>query len=133
MPTKARVWWRLALVCVVLAVGCSSGEDPSKRVQRDTPADTDEADDPNADPLGEILEPNSPLLVGVETLTANTHCDGTPVGDAKVVAKFATSGDPIVVRGMVKGRSRVDINIYPLKSTYEGNGVELIRNALFYQ
>lgn len=88
---------------------------------------------PNPDPIGEILEPNSPLMVGVEVLTVNTHCDGKPLGEAKTVATFAKSGDPIVVRGTVKGRSRVDINLFPLKTTYEGNGLELIRNALFYQ
>jgi len=88
---------------------------------------------PNTAPLGEIVEPNSPLMAGVEVLSTTTHCDGKPLWDAKVVAKFETSGDPVVVRGMVKGRSRVDINIYPLKSGYAGNGIELIRNALFYQ
>jgi hypothetical protein len=88
---------------------------------------------PNKDALGEIFEPSSPLMLGVQSLTSSTHCDGKPLGDAKVVANFATSGDPIVVRGTVKGRSRVDLNVYPTKNSYEGDVLKLLLNALFYQ
>jgi hypothetical protein len=88
---------------------------------------------PNEDTLGEVLEPNSPLMVDIQSVMTSTHCDGQPAGDAKAVAKFATSGDPIIVRGTVKGRSRVDINIYPGNSLGQGNNLQLVRNALLYQ
>lgn len=88
---------------------------------------------PNSDALGEVLEPNSPLMVDVQAATSVTHCDGKPADGAKVVAKFATSLDPLIVRGTVKGRSRVDINIYPPTSLGQENGLQLVRNALLYQ
>lgn len=86
---------------------------------------------PNPDPMV-IIESNSPLMVDVTELTVELHCDGDPVSGAKVVASLSTSGDPLVVRGMVNGRGRVDVNFFPSPGVWTGDGAALLRNALLY-
>ena len=92
-----------------------------------------------ADSLGQILEQNSPLVVGVNKLTA-TACyrsTGGAVNGGVVVAQWA-SGRPLIVRGVVKGRNRVDLNFYPPSGDvrndfWVGDGANIMRNALLYR
>lgn len=94
-----------------------------------------------SDSLGQINEPNSPLMLGVSKLSATSayRSSGGPINGATVVAQWA-SGKPLIVRGVVKGRNRVDLNMYPPSDTalpgagfWTGNGAEIIRNALLFQ
>jgi hypothetical protein len=84
---------------------------------------------PNGDDATVALEPSSPLLVGVPAFTPFAHCDGAPVAGATVVLGYASTGDPVAVRGLVGGRKRVDLNYMPSGTL----GIELIANALRYQ
>lgn len=49
------------------------------------------------------------------------------------------NGSPLVVRGVVKGRKRVDVNFLPFPSgsaqtqSWTGDGIALLRNALLYR
>jgi hypothetical protein len=91
------------------------------------------------DSLGMVSEPNSMLMTGVTTLAAATayRCPATPVAGAVMVAQWG-SGDWLVVRGMVNGRNRVDLNLFPPSGTaspgfWTGNGAQLMANALLFQ
>lgn len=93
----------------------------------------------NPDSLGPVNEPLSPLMDGVENLSvegafANT---GTAMNGGTIVAGWA-SGLPLVVRGVIKERNRVDLNFYPVSSdampiSWKGDGAMLLRNALLFQ
>jgi hypothetical protein len=92
------------------------------------------------DSLGTVAEPDSPLMKGVSTLQAQQAIRGTvtPLPSSVVVAQWA-SGTPLVVRGTVQNRNRVDLNLFPGSKgsldSYDGwtgNGTQLIRNALLY-
>ncbi len=95
-------------------------------------------DQPN-DSLGQILEPNSPLVAGVSKLSAQAayRSSGGPINGGVVVAQWA-SGKPLIVRGVVKGRNRADVNMYPPSSKsradfWSGDGTRIMRNALLYR
>jgi hypothetical protein len=82
--------------------------------------------------IGTVVEPTSPLMAGVQTLTwAGSSEATTLVNGGVAVAKWKVSGNPLVVRGVVKGRNRADLNFF-LPGT-PGDGALLIRNALLYQ
>lgn len=86
------------------------------------------------DALGNIAEPNSPLMTGVTTLNAMQayRSPGGPINGGVVVASWG-NGAPLVVRGVVKGRNRVDLNFFPPPTYVTGNHAELVRNALLFQ
>jgi hypothetical protein len=101
--------------------------------------DTQAQEEPS-DSLGTILEPNSPLVQGVAALNATSayRSSGGVINGGIVVAQWA-SGKPLIVRGVVKGRNRVDLNFYPPSDAaapgtgfWTGNGAEIIRNALLF-
>ncbi len=97
-----------------------------------------QADD--AEPANYVAaEVGSPLLVGVTNFAAGTGYKsiGALVNGAIVVAKWGTTGKPLLVRGVVKGRNRVDLNMYPPSATvyagaWTGDGANLMRNALLF-
>jgi hypothetical protein len=86
------------------------------------------------DKLGTIFEPQSPLMTGVNALDAPSayRSPGGAINGAIVVASWQ-SGVPLVVRGVVKNRNRVDLNFYPPPMFWTGNGIELVRNALLFE
>ena len=91
------------------------------------------------DTLGVISEPQSPLMTGVTKLSATAAFKsiGAAVNGGVVVAKW-TGGKPLVVRGVVKGRNRADLNFYPPSSAsrtdfWTGDGTTLMKNALLYR
>jgi hypothetical protein len=92
------------------------------------------------DNLGFVAEPASPLMMGVTQLSAPSayRCTGPVANGGIVVAFWATGGNPLVVRGVVQGRNRVDLNFYPpsnavTSSFWSGDGAQLMRNALLFQ
>ena len=93
---------------------------------------------PNGDSLGSVLEPNSPLMVNVNSFSvqwANLN-PGSTVNGGVIVAKYA-SGPPLVVRGSKNGRNMVALNFWPpsLDATgkaWVGNGTALMLNAVLY-
>jgi hypothetical protein len=94
-----------------------------------------------SDSLGEVLEPKSPLLAGVASLTATQAARSTgPVisGRGAVVARWLGGGkEPLVVRGARGNRTLVELNFYPpsskaLPGLWVGDGAALLRNALKY-
>jgi hypothetical protein len=88
---------------------------------------------PNADTLGEVHEPQNPVLVGVTDIPTIAHCAGAPAPGATVVASMASSGDPLIVRGSVDGRQRVDLNLIPIGAGWNGDVKRLVQNAMQYQ
>ena len=93
--------------------------------------------------LGTILDPASPLLADVSTLSATVayRSQGSVIrGEA--VAEWS-DGRPLIVRGTVidaggASRNRVDLNLYPPSSDvganfWIGDGTEIVRNALLYK
>ncbi|MEO7328454.1 MAG: hypothetical protein ABI193_07750 [Minicystis sp.] len=92
-----------------------------------------------ADSLGQIFEPNSPLVAGVSTLSCpfSARCFVTPVPGATVVAQWG-AGLPLIARGVVKGRKRVDLNLFPPSNDlgmdfWIGDGANILKNALLYK
>ena len=54
-----------------------------------------------------------------------------------MVARW-NDGTPLVVRGMVKGRNRADLNLWPVLSTavnygLTGDAITLVKNSLLYR
>ena len=91
------------------------------------------------DSLGAINEPQSPLVQGVKNLTARFAIQDTAklANGAVVVADWA-SGNPLIVRGVVNGRKRVDLNFFPpsndvVVTSWVGDGAILMKNALLYR
>jgi len=93
------------------------------------------------DGLGAIAEPQSPLLAGVARLStdAANRSTGALINGAIVVASYQ-NGRPLVVRGVVKGRNRADVNLLPVQNKpnnaglfWTGDGAALLRNALLYK
>ena len=90
------------------------------------------------DALGALVEPQSPLLVGVSNLSARStwHSAGAVINGGIVVASWM-SGAPLVVRGTKAGRPLVALNMYPVSAAmasigWTGDGAALMRNALLY-
>ena len=93
----------------------------------------------NAASLGQVSEPNSPLMAGVNTLSAAGARRGPgPVVNNGVVVAYWNDNTPMIIRGVVQGRSRVDLNIYPVSSavlgtSWTGDGTAIFKNALLYR
>ena len=92
-----------------------------------------------SDMLGQVLEPQSPLMAGVSSITASFAVRGTGavLNGGVVVAQWASNGRPLVVRGTKAGRPLVAVNMYACSAAvrtglWVGNGAELLRNALVY-
>ena len=94
-----------------------------------------------SDSLGDVLEPQSPLMAGVASLAA-THAyrSTAPViaGRGVVVARWGGGGrEPLVLRGQRGNRTLVELNFLPVSSNFfsawwTGDGALLLRNALKY-
>jgi hypothetical protein len=91
------------------------------------------------DSLGDVLEPQSPLMYGVTSLSASiAYRSNAPVvaGRAVVVARWG-GGEPLVLRGMRGQRTLVELNFWPVSSSknanwWLGDGAALLRNGLKY-
>ena len=90
------------------------------------------------DSLGTVFEPGSPLVSGVNDLSAEfpARCLVSPTGGSVTVAAWNV-GLPLVVRGVVQGRNRVDLNLFPVSndaviSLWVGDGAEILKNALLF-
>ena len=86
-----------------------------------------------------FLEPGSPLLAGVESLTAGSafRSNGGPINGGISVAAWG-SGAPLIVRGARNGRAFAALNMYPPSADVRsdlwiGSGAEILRNALLFQ
>jgi hypothetical protein len=88
-----------------------------------------------------VLEPQSPLMVGVASLSAIEawHSTAPPIaGLAVVVARWQGGGqEPLVLRGMRGERTLVELNLHPPSSSaysqgWTGDGAKLMRNTLKY-
>ena len=93
------------------------------------------------DTLGDVLEPDSPLMAGVASLAASlAYRSQAPVivGSGVVVARWRGGGkEPLIVRGTRGNRALVELNLYPPSSNigwwaWTGDGAALMRNALKY-
>jgi hypothetical protein len=91
-----------------------------------------------ADSLGTVADPASPLVAGVTSFTAAQALAGTgsPVNGGTTVAYWGR-GLSLIVAGVIQGRNRVDLNMYPPSAAVQqggwvGNGAALMRNALLY-
>ena len=94
-----------------------------------------------SDSLGDVLEPQSPLMTGVASLAATDAYRSTaPVvaGRGVVVARWRGGGrEPLVLRGRRGNRTLVELNFHPMSSNFfsswwTGDGALLLRNALKY-
>ena len=90
------------------------------------------------DSLGTVSEPASPLMNGVVSLSSETtvRCLGQPANGGVVVAAWG-NGVPLIVRGTIQGRNRVDLNLFPISGNvipqyWSGNGGEIMKNALLF-
>ena len=92
-----------------------------------------------SDALGSVLEPTSPLMAGVASLSATQafRCTAPPIaGRAAVVAQWGAGGrEPLVLRGKRDERTLVELNLYPPSSGVDsgfwtGDGALLLRNGL---
>ena len=95
----------------------------------------------DSDALGDVLEPGSPLMAGVASLSAvQAYRSTAPVvgGRGVVVARWrGGGGEPLVVRGARGSRTLVELNFYPPSDQarsgfWTGDGTALLRNALKY-
>ena len=91
--------------------------------------------------LGVIDEPQSPLVAGVVSLSAATAMRnvGRTINGAIPVAHWSdNSSTPLILRGTVKGRARVDVNLDPRSNdcnpgSWIGDGTTILKNALLYK
>jgi hypothetical protein len=81
--------------------------------------------------LGTVAEPGSALMTGVSSVGAGGYCTNGSVVNGGVVVASWIGGDPMIVRGNVMGRNRVDLNMYLTPLT--GDAVTVVKNALLYQ
>jgi hypothetical protein len=90
--------------------------------------------------LGELLEPQSPLLSGVNSISALLAHRSTArvINGGVVVAQWGGGEqEPLVVRGVRGNRTLVELNFFPASSSvnpdlWTGDGAALMRNALKY-
>lgn len=131
---------RFAGLTCSLAGPCAVGCNPGGKKYGVIPLSSPMGDSGAPDALGEVLEPDSPLVQEVSTWSVSTpirFSGATLAPTSAVVAEWA-SGAPLIVRGVVDGRARVDLNLFPPSDdtdpTYgwDGDGVALLKNALLY-
>ena len=92
----------------------------------------------NSDSLGDLLEPQSPLLTGVTSFSASQSYRSTaPIvsGRGVVVARWRGGMQPLLLRGARGNRTLVELNFAPASSRaysqlWTGDGAALMRNAL---
>jgi hypothetical protein len=95
-------------------------------------------DDQNYNTLGTLVEPQSPLLIGVTSLSSSFYrSTGAVINDGTVVARWNSPSYPLVVKKSRGGRSLVTLNMWPPSSdvysnSWSGDGAALMRNALLY-
>ncbi len=86
--------------------------------------------------LGDVLEPLSPLMAGVTSLSAEVALHGAapPIaGRSVVVARWRGGGnEPLVLRGTRGNRTLVELNFWPVSGGWTGDGAALLRNAVKY-
>ena len=87
----------------------------------------------------QIVEAGSPLVAGVTTLTstAGFKSSGGPINGAQVVARWGSSGAPLIVRGIKNGHAFAALNFYPPSADargdfWIGDGAVIMRNALLF-
>jgi hypothetical protein len=88
--------------------------------------------------IGDLLESQSPLLMGVVSLSAPLayRRTGRVINGGIVVAQWGGDGqEPLVVRGVRGNRTLVELNFFPASSSvnpalWTGDGAALMRNAL---
>ena len=92
------------------------------------------------DSLGVVNEPNNLLMTGVATLTATAayRSNGNAINGGVVVAAWKSNGRPLIVRGVVKGRNIVSLNLFPPSNGARvdflaGDIDKILRNALLYR
>ena len=92
-----------------------------------------------SDALGSVLEPQSPLMLGVTRLTAQSayRSRGSARPGAVSVAEWK-GGRPLVLRGSVKARNIAALNLFPPSvraraDLLSGDLAALLRNALLYR
>jgi hypothetical protein len=91
-----------------------------------------------SDSLGDVLEPQSPLLTSVASLSASyaIRSNAPVVVGGVVVARWRGGGqEPLVVRGAKGNRTLVELNFFPVSNHdwsgfWSGDGAALLRNAL---
>ena len=118
------------------SVGCNAGAKQYGLIPLSSPIGSSAV----PDSLGEVLEPDSPLLAGVSALEVQTplRFGSANLADTSSVVAAWASGAPLVVRGEVDGRSRVDLNLLPFSEDtdaahgWHGDGIALLQNALLY-
>ena len=88
---------------------------------------------------GTVNEPNSPLVAGFTSLTTTYGFRGTgTLANGAVTVAAWSDGTPLVIRGVIKGRNRADVNMWPTSSSaytggWSGDAINLIKNALLYR
>ena len=87
---------------------------------------------PMVDAMGTVDEPNSPLMVGVAAVSTEVHCEADLAPGAIVVATLETSAAPLVLRGKVNGKNRVDVNVLPSSDHDQPAVITLLANAMLY-
>ncbi len=91
--------------------------------------------------LGDILEPDHPLMQGVSTFVGGAY-SGRPntgsVAQGTLVARWS-DGTPLLVAGTVGGTPRADLGFFPVSSDIRGDfwdrntdGAQMMRNALVF-
>ncbi len=90
------------------------------------------------DALGTVIEPQNRLMRNVAAFNykASVKSQGGVINSGVVVAEWA-SGLPLVVRGMIGNRNRVDVNFYPPQTqsammAWTGDGAIILRNAVLF-
>jgi hypothetical protein len=92
-----------------------------------------------SDYLGTVHEPQSPLMTGVANLSADfaVRSMGDVINGGIVVARWASNGRPLVLRGTKASRPLATLHMMPASSSvssnlWRGDGANLMRNALIY-
>ncbi len=95
-------------------------------------------DGPTDDGLGTVQEPQSRLLRNVSQFSyeASMKSSGSLANGGTAVAQWS-NGLPLIVRGTVQGRNRVDVNFYPPQvqmavMRWAGDGATILSNALLF-
>jgi hypothetical protein len=90
------------------------------------------------DQLGTVNEPQSILMRDVSSFAyaLSVKSTGGVINGGVVVAQWM-KGLPLIIRGTVKGRNRVDLNFFPPQTqagnmVWGGDGAAMLRNAVLF-